>query len=204
MNDASTRELLKPETAAREPACQGRFQAFRLVATLPCLRSLQHNTLIEYYAMHSCKEVALPAGGGRSMRSLDVKSVRDRFRHLHSAASLGSASQQSLPSRASIDAHSSLGASQRSAPKPTSLLGADSKPGQHRQLPQPHGAPASEASILREFKKHREALQAGKGSSDREPAPEGQAARQDAPEAAQQAAVQAEATSTTAMAGEGM
>lgn len=78
------------------------------------------------------------------MGSLDVRSVRERFRHLHSAASLGGASQQSMPSRASIDAYSSP---------------VDASPwnGQSKQLPQPQGAPASEASILQDFRQSREA-----------------------------------------------
>ena len=92
------------------------------------------------------------------MGSLDVKSVRERFRHLHSAASLGGASQHSMPSRASIDAYSSPRASQQSTLKQASPVDACSRHGLSRQLPYPQGAPASAATILEAFRQHREAL----------------------------------------------
>ncbi|CAL5221558.1 g3779 [Coccomyxa viridis] len=64
---------------------------------------------------HACHTEAVPAhrcfkgpAGGHGVGSLDVKSVRDPGQHQHSAASLGSASQHSKPSRASIDAYSLL------------------------------------------------------------------------------------------------
>ncbi|CAL5221553.1 g3767 [Coccomyxa viridis] len=72
------------------------------------------------------------ARGGHGVGSLDVKSVRDPGQHQHSAASLGSASQHSKPSRASIDAYS--------------------------LLPQPQSPHTSEASILADSRQHREAL----------------------------------------------
>ena len=90
------------------------------------------------------------------MGSLDVKSVRDRFRHLHSAASLGGASQQSVPSRASIDAYSSRRPSQHSTLKPSALAEASPAHSQVRQLPHPQGAPVSKASILEDFRQSRE------------------------------------------------
>ena len=91
------------------------------------------------------------------MKSLDVKSVRDRFRHLHSAASLGGTSQQSMPSRASIDAYSSPMASQQSTLKPVVRAEGSPRHGQDSVLPQPQGASAGEPSILRDFRQSREA-----------------------------------------------
>ena len=111
------------------------------------------------------------------MRSLDVKSVRDRFRHLHTAASMGGTSQQSMqtassiPSRASIEAASaakSLGPSTpdrvasaevqpaRSAAQQGTPKQATAVPGA-LQLPAPHEATVTEASILQDFAQHRKA-----------------------------------------------
>ena len=129
----------------------------------------------------------MSAGRG-ARQSLDVRSVRERFRHLHTAASLGAASQHSMPSAASLDAQlcPSPGLSAQSvqlpAPKNTAASTAtpqkcmpskalsDARQGtespQHVQLPQPHSAAASKASILRDFAQHKEAqLSAEPGKS---------------------------------------
>ena len=111
------------------------------------------------------------------MRSLDVKSVRDRFRHLHTATSMGGTSQQSMqsassiPGRASMEAASaakSLGPSTpdrvasgevqsaMSATQQGTPQQATAAPGA-LQLPAPHEATVTEASILQDFARHREA-----------------------------------------------
>ena len=108
-----------------------------------------------------------------------MRSVRERFRHLHTAASLGAASQHSMPSAASMDAQ--LGPSpdlsaqgmQLPAPKNAAASIATSQSctpskvlsdvrqrtgsPQHIELPQPHSAAASRASVLRDFAQHRKA-----------------------------------------------
>ena len=129
----------------------------------------------------------MSAGHG-ARKSLDVRSVRERFRHLHTAASMGAASQHSMPSAASLDAQlcPSPGFSAQSvqlpAPKDTAASTANSQKcmpskalsdarqetesPQHVQLPQPHSAAASKASILRDFAQHKEAqLSAEPGKS---------------------------------------
>ena len=129
----------------------------------------------------------MSAGRG-ARQSLDVRSVRERFRHLHTAASLGAASQHSMPSAASLDAQLcpspgfSAQSGQLPAPKDTAASTAtfqkcmpskalsDARQGtgspQHVQLPHPHSAAASKASILRDFAQHKEAqLSAEPGKS---------------------------------------
>ena len=119
------------------------------------------------------------SAGRRAQKSLDVRSVRERFRHLHTAASLGAASQQSMPSAASMDAHTcpspvlsarsvqlpappdaavSTATSQRCTPS-NALSDARQRTEspQHVQLPQPHSAAASKASILLDFAQHKKA-----------------------------------------------
>ena len=129
----------------------------------------------------------MSAGRG-ARQSLDVRSVRERFRHLHTAASLGAASQHSMPSAASLDAQlcpspgfsaqsvqlpapmdtaASTATSQQCMPS-KALSGArqGTESPQHVQLPQPRSAAASKASILRDFAQHKEAqLSAEPGKS---------------------------------------
>lgn len=106
------------------------------------------------------------------MRSLDVKSVRDRFRHLHAAASMWGTSQQSMqsassiPGRASIEAASaakSLGPStpDRVASGEVQLATSAAQQGTAApgalKLPAPHEATVTETSILQDFARHRQA-----------------------------------------------
>ena len=111
------------------------------------------------------------------MRSLDVKSVRDRFRHLHTAASMGGTSQQSMQSASSVTGRVSMEAasaakslgpstpdrvvsgevqSATSAAQQGTRQQATAAPGA-LQLPAPCEATVTEASILQDFAQHREA-----------------------------------------------
>ena len=103
--------------------------------------------------------------------------MRERFRHLHTAASLGATSQESMPSPASMDAQLCpspvLSAQSGQLPVPQNVAASTATPQkctpskalsearqstkspQRVQLPQPASAAASRASILQEFAQHR-------------------------------------------------
>lgn len=166
-----------------------------------------------------CAYIMTDAAGARGKGPLDVKTVRDRFRHLRSAASLGGTSQQSMPSRASIDTCSSPKALQHSPLKMASVAADSSpqkpqsrhpqgtpvrtassahaysevqhsaEPSQTFQLPEPHRTAVSEASILKDFRDHKEALQAKSGRCQETPGPSaaGQDAQNDRAETQQRA-----------------